>query len=90
MLASRESNSTVTLKVPSDLDLHFTPSVINLSDNSDNFAVIKINDIVWFEIPLNLIIINSDVLRIRSHLEFTPEHVDAGATSDPHGWSFVR
>lgn len=89
MLAAGEPNSAVSFQLSSDLDFHFAAGSVDFSNNTYNLSVVEINDIVRFEISLNLVIVNSEILSIGGEMELSTEHVDAGSASDPHSWGFA-
>ena len=77
MLSTCESDSTSSFQLSSDFDFHLAARSVNFSNDSYNLSVIKVDDIIRFEKSLNLIVVNSDILRVGGNMEFSTVHVHA-------------
>ena len=45
-----------------ELDLHSAAFSLNINNNTDNFAVIEVDDVVWFQIPYYVSAVDSEMV----------------------------
>ena len=70
MLASGKSALALLLYGSTDFNFHSASLFLNINDNTNYISVIKINDIIRLEIPLDVTTIDSEMIKLRWHVVF--------------------
>ena len=82
MFATGEPNAASTFNRSADFDFHLTTRISYLNDNSNNFTIVEINDIIWLQVPLHRVTVDSKFSRVGGKVVFATDHLDNGSTSN--------
>jgi hypothetical protein len=63
MFSIYESKLRMPFKISTNFNFHFEAILLNIDYYSDNFPIIYIDNVVIFQISLDCLIIDSDVIR---------------------------
>ena len=82
MFATGESNAAMTFDCSADFNFHFTSCISYLDNNSNNFTIVEINDIIWLQVPLHRVTVDSKFGGIRWLIKFTTDHLNYRSASN--------
>jgi len=82
MLATHELDIAVASDCSSYFDFHFNSAERYLDDDADHLTIIKVDDVVLFQLPLDGITADSKALGVAELMELATEHADSGSTSN--------
>lgn len=74
MFSINESKLRLSFEISSDFDLHFEAILLNIDNNTNDFSIIYIDNIIILQISLDCLIIDSDVSWFWSFPELTTCH----------------
>lgn len=82
MFAASEPNTASAFDRSADFDFHLTTCISYLDNNSNDFPIVKIDDIVWLQVSLHRVTVDSEFGRIRGKVILTADHFNDGAASN--------
>jgi len=85
VLSSSEPHITVALDRSSDFDLHLDLFRWHLDNDSHNFSIVKIDNVIWFQKPLDNIAANSELCVVGFQVILIDNHADGRSAPNPLG-----
>ena len=82
VLSAGESHIAVALDGSSDFDLHLDLLGGHLDNDSYNFSIVKIDNVIGFQKSLDNVAANSELCVARFHVVLIDHHADCRSTSD--------
>ena len=82
MLAISKSDLAVASYNAANFDLENDSLISNLDDNSDDSAVVKVDNVIVFQVSLHLVVVAVESLLIGNALLVVAIQSDDGSTSD--------
>ena len=76
------SNSTSCFDISTDFHFHLNSTFKYFLYNTNGFSIVEINHIIWFQMVLNEITIDSQVVSFRCQVMFSTSHFDCGTRSN--------
>jgi len=84
VLSRSETNLRAAFHNSTDFDLHSGRGWLDVDDDTNNFAVIEINNVVRFENFLHFRCVDSEIVCVRRLVVLSGDKINDGSSSDFH------
>lgn len=84
MLSRSKSNLRVAFHDSTNFDFHSGRTWLDINDDTYNFAVIKIDNIIWFQNFLHFRCVNSEIIWVRRLIILSSNKINNRSSSDFH------
>lgn len=85
MLSRREPALWLLVDGSSNLDFHSASFSLNINDDTNNLSVVEVDNIVWLQIPNDVVAVYSEMIWFRWQVIWVAARkLDNGARSNPH------